>query len=382
MSFSGDTTMADYYDLLGVSKSASADDIKKAYKKKALKYHPDRNKGDKESEDMFKKVSQAYEVLSDPEKRQIYDQFGEDGLKANPYQRRGGGAGFSEHSDIFEKFGDAFGDFFGGRSGGRYRNAPMQGSDLLTRISISFEEAFNGTKKDFSITRSSTCKECSGSGAEKGSSKKTCATCGGAGQVRVSQGIFSLAQTCPTCHGAGEVIEKPCRKCSGTGFVKETKTITLTIPGGIGSGMKMRVAKEGNSGQNGGPRGDVYVEISVKKHPLFVREGDDIYIEIPISYSQAVLGDKIEVPTMTGTVDMKIPPGTQPGTKMRLKDKGFPSLSSHMKGSQFVILRLEVPKNISEEHKKIVEQLKPYEEDHKERPTLKDYIDKVKNIFK
>ncbi len=373
--------MADYYDLLGVSKSASGDEIKRAYKKKALKYHPDRNKGDKQAEDMFKKVSHAYEVLSDPEKRQLYDQFGEDGLKGNSFQNRGG-SGFYSYAEAFEKFGDVFSDFFGGRSGGRYKDAPMQGSDLLTRVSISFEDSFNGVKKDVNVTRSATCSECSGSGAEKGSPKKTCATCRGAGQVRVSHGVFSLAQTCPTCHGEGEMIEKPCKKCSGTGFVKETKTLSVNIPGGIASGMKMRVAHEGNSGQNGGPRGDLYVEISVKSHPLFERDGDDIYIEVPISYSQAVLGDKIEVPTMTGKVEMKIPPGTQPGTRMRLKEKGFPSVSSPVKGSLFVVLRLEVPKNISEDHKKVIQQLKPYEEDHKERPTLKDYIDKVKNLFK
>ena len=269
--------MADYYDLLGVPKNASAEEIKKAYKRKALKYHPDRNKGDKQAEDMFKKVSQAYEVLSDSEKRQLYDQFGEDGLKQNPFEGRGG-AGYADYSDIFDKFGDVFGDFFGGRSGGSRRNAPTQGSDLLIRITINFEESFKGVKKDVSITRSSTCSECSGSGAEKGSTRKTCATCRGTGQVRISQGFFSLAQTCPTCHGEGTVIEKPCRKCSGTGFVKENKTVSITIPAGIASGMKMRVSREGNSGLNGGPRGDVYVEILVKKHPLFERENTNIPI--------------------------------------------------------------------------------------------------------
>ncbi len=379
MSFSGDTDMADYYDLLGVSKSASADEIKKAYKKLALKYHPDRNKGDKGAEDKFKKVNQAYEVLSDPEKRQIYDQFGEDGLKGNPFQ--GKGANFSDFGDMFHNFGDIFGDFFGGGPG-RRRNSPMQGSDLLTRITISFEESYNGAEKDITIARSTTCSSCSGSGAEKGSSKKTCNTCNGAGQVRISQGFFSLAQTCPTCHGEGNVVEKPCKKCSGTGFVKEDRNIAINIPPGIASGMKMKVSREGNSGMNGGPRGDIYVEIRVKKHPLFEREGDDIYIEMPISYSQAVLGDKVSVPTMKGKVEMKIPPGTQPGTKMRLKDKGFASLSNRMRGFQYVVLKLEVPRNISENHKKAVEQLKPFEKDHKERPTFKDYLDKVKNLFK
>jgi len=381
MSYSGDMKMSDYYDLLGVPKNASAEEIKKAYKKKALLYHPDRNKGDKEAEEKFKKVNHAYEVLSDSEKRQIYDQFGEDGLKGRAFQD--GGGGYASYEEVFEKFSDVFSDFFGGRPGGRYgRNAPMQGSDLLTRLTISFEESFNGAKKDVTITRSSTCSECSGSGAEKGSSKKTCTTCNGQGQVRVSQGYFSLAQTCPTCRGEGTLIEKPCKKCSGTGFVRENKTVSITIPAGIASGMKMRVAREGNSGVNGGPRGDVYVEINVKPHSLFEREGDDIYIELPISYSQAVLGDKVSVPTMLGNVEMKIPPGTQSGTRMRLKEKGFVSLSNRMRGSQYVVLKLEVPKNISEKHKEVVEQLKPFEEDHKERPTLKDYIDKVKNLFK
>lgn len=376
--------MADYYELLGVSRNATPDEIKKAYKKMALKHHPDRNKGDKAAEEKFKKINAAYEALSDPEKRQLYDQFGEDGLKGNPFSGGGGGTGgFRDMNDIFENFGDVFGDIFGGRGGRRgRRNSPTQGSDLLTHITITFAESYQGTKKDIIFARSSSCQVCGGSGAEAGSSKKTCPTCQGAGQIRVSQGFFSLAQTCPTCHGEGQITEKQCNNCRGTGFVKEEQKVTINIPGGISSGMKMRVSGEGNSGTNGGPRGDVYVEIKVKEHTLFERDGDDIYIEIPISYSQAVLGDKIDVPTMDGTVEMKIPAGTQPGTNMRLKDKGFPSLQKHNRGSQFVILKLEVPKNISDKHRDHIIKLKEYEADHKERPSLKDYLDKVKNLFK
>ncbi|HNW83235.1 MAG TPA: molecular chaperone DnaJ [bacterium] len=378
--------MADYYELLGVPRNATAEEIKKAYKKMALKHHPDRNKGDKAAEEKFKKINAAYEALSDPEKKQMYDQFGEDGLKANPYAGQGqgqGAGGFRDMNDIFENFGDVFGDIFGGGRGGRRgRKMATQGSDLLTHITISFAESYSGVKKDISFTRSSTCHVCSGSGAEAGSSKKTCPTCQGAGQVRVSQGFFSLAQTCPTCHGEGQITEKPCNNCRGTGFVKEEQKVSINIPGGISSGMKMRVSGEGNSGMNGGPRGDVYVEIKVKDHNLFERDGDDIYIEVPISYSQAVLGDKIEVPTMEGTVEMKIPAGTQPGTNMRLKDRGFPVLQRHGRGAQFVILKLEVPKNISEKHRDHIIKLKEYEADHKERPSLKDYLDKVKNLFK
>jgi len=372
--------MADYYETLGVSKNATPEELKRAYKKNAIKYHPDKNKGDKSSEDKFKKINEAYEVLSDPEKKQIYDQFGEDGLKG---QGGFGGAGgqYRDFSDVFDNFGDIFGDIFGGgRSRGR--NAPRQGADILVRMNVSFKEAYEGAKKEIKFSRSSSCSVCAGSGAEKGSSKKTCPTCQGAGQVRMSQGFFSVSQACPTCKGEGQIIEKPCKSCRGTGFEKETKTVKFNIPQGISSGMKIRVAGEGNSGENSGPRGDVYVEVHVSSHALFEREGDDIYMEIPISYSQAVLGDKIEIPTMTGSVKMKIPAGTQSGTRMRLKDKGFNSLSYHRRGAQYVILNIEVPKNISDGHKKVVENLREHEDNHKERPTLKDYLDKVKNLFK
>lgn len=376
--------MSDYYELLGVAKNASAEEIKKAYKKQALKYHPDRNKGDKTAEEKFKKINQAYESLSDPEKRQMYDQFGEDGLKGNPFGGAGGGGGgFRDMNDVFENFGDVFGDIFGGGRGSRRgRKMPQQGSDLMMHITISFAESYEGVKKDINFSRSSTCNICSGTGAEPGSSKKTCPTCNGAGQVKVSHGFFSIAQPCPTCHGEGNITDKPCNNCRGTGFVKEEKKVSINIPGGISSGMKMRVGGEANSGINGGPRGDLYVEIKVKDHPLFEREEDDIYIEIPISYSQAVLGDKIDVPTMDGTVEMKIPAGTQSGTHMKLKDRGFPALQRHGKGSQYVILKLEVPKNISDKHRDHIIKLKEYEADHKERPSLKDYLDKVKNLFK
>ncbi len=372
--------MADYYEILGVSKNATPEELKKAYKKQALKYHPDRNKGDKEAENKFKEINQAYEVLSDPEKKQIYDQFGEDGLKG--HGGFGGGGQYRDFGDMFDNFGDIFGDIFGGGGRSRRRNAPRQGADILVRMTVTFKEAYEGAKKEVTFSRATHCHSCNGSGAESGSSKKTCPTCQGAGQVRMSQGFFSVSQICPTCKGEGQIIEKPCKNCRGTGFEKETKTVKMNVPQGISSGMKIRVAGEGNAGENGGPRGDVYVEISVKAHTLFEREGDDIYMEIPISYSQAVLGDKIEVPTMTGTVKMKIPAGTQSGTRMRLKDKGFNSLSYHRRGYQYIILNIEVPKNISDEHKKLVEQLREHEDNHKERPTLKDYLDKVKNLFK
>lgn len=372
--------MADFYELLGVSKNASAEEIKKAYKKQAVKHHPDKNKGDKSAEEKFKKINEAHKVLSDPEKRQMYDQFGEDGLKGNSFQGQNGG--YRDFSDMFDNFGDMFGDIFGGRGSQRRRQSPVRGDDLLVRMTISFEESFTGVKKDINFTRSTTCHICAGSGAQPGSSKKTCPTCNGAGQVKVSHGFLSLAQVCTTCRGEGQIVEKECSHCRGSGFVREDKKTSLTIPAGISSGMKMRISSEGNSGSNGGPRGDVYVEIKVKGHSLFVRDGDDIYIEIPISYSQAVLGDKIEVPTMSGTVEMKIPTGTQPGTKMRLKDKGFVSLQRHGTGSQYVILTLEVPKNISEKHREHITQLKEYEANHKERPTFRDYLDKVKKVFK
>ncbi len=371
--------MADLYDILGVRRDASLDEIKKAYRQLAIKYHPDRNKGDKNAEEKFKEINHAYEVLSDPEKRERYDRFGEAGV---------GGAGAyadASHFDFGDVFGNAFGDifdeFFGGRSRRRSRTAPRQGSDILFHLNISFEEAYRGVHKEVRITRSGRCAACGGSGAEPGSGSKTCPTCRGAGEVRVSHGFFQMAQTCPTCRGQGTVIDKPCRTCQGTGFVREDRTIEVTIPAGIDTGQKIRVSGEGNAGNHGGPRGDLYLEVTVSEHPLFVREGNDLYLELPVTYSQLALGASIEVPTMEGKVELKIPAGTQPGTKMRLREKGFPSVHGRGRGDQFVILHLEVPKNLSAKHRKALEELRAFDSELKERPILKEFLAKVQRLF-
>lgn len=374
--------MADYYNTLGVSKTATTEEIKKAYRQLAIKHHPDRNKGNKASEEKIKEINAAYEALSDPEKRKLYDQFGEDGLKNNPFAGGSSGAGF-DFGDVFGDFGDIFGEFFGG--GGRKRssrNAQRQGSDLLVNVKVSFKEAYSGVKKDINIVRSSGCPKCGGSGADSGSGRKTCPTCGGVGQVKMSQGFFSIAQTCPSCQGAGSIIEKPCKSCSGTGFNREEKVVSVNIPAGIDNGQKIRVSGEGNSGYGGGPRGDVYLAIAVERHQLFEREDENIFLILPITYAQAVLGATIEVPTMDGKAEIKIPPGAQPDMKLRLKEKGFPSLQHRARGDQYIILRLEVPKNISAKHKQAIEDLKEFDEETKERPFLKEFTDKVKSIFK
>lgn len=375
----------DYYELLGVAKTAAPEEIKKAYKKMAMKYHPDRNPGDKDAEEKFKKINEAYEVLSNPEKRQVYDQYGEDGLKGGAgmdgadfsemFKNAGFGGGFSNLGDIFD-------NMFGGGGGRRHaRNMPQQGTDMVSKIAITFKESYTGVSKEISFNRSSTCQFCNGTGAEAGSSRKTCPTCKGAGQVRSGNGFFSISQTCPTCRGEGTIIEKPCTHCRGTGFLKETKKVEVKVPAGIADGMQIRVAGEGNAGLNGGPRGDVYVDVRVKEDELFMREGNDIFVEIPITYSQAALGDKIEVPTMDGPVDMTLPAGTQPNTKMRLKDKGFPDVHGRGKGALYVIFKLEVPKNLSDAHKEAIMKLKEFEKEIKERPTLKDYLEKIKKWF-
>ena len=370
----------DFYELLGVSRTASPDELKKAYKKMALKYHPDRNPGDKAAEEKFKQINEAYETLSNPEKRQIYDQYGAEGLKGF-----GGGAdaqGYGDFPDLQSILNDMFESAFGGGRGRgrtRSRTAPQQGADLLASTTISFRESYTGVTKDISFTRSSTCEECHGTGAEAGSSKKPCPTCKGSGQVRQGNSFFSITQPCPTCHGEGSIIEKPCKKCRGTGFVKDSATISVDIPAGIEDGMKVRVIGQGNSGMNNGPRGNVYVSVKVKPDDLFVREDDDVYIEIPMTYTQAVLGDKIDVPTLDGSVTMTIPAGTQPNTKMRLKDKGFPDVQGRgYRGSEYVILKLEVPKNISDAHRDAIVKLKEFESENQGHPGIKRFLEKAK----
>lgn len=341
-----------YYEILGVSKSSSDDEIKKAYRKLAIKYHPDKNKGDKEAEDKFKEATEAYEVLRDPEKRRLYDQFGKEGVNA-------GGAGFgqgayTDFSDIFGDFGDIFGDFFGGGRGQR-RSGPRRGSDLRYNLEITLEDAALGKEYKIDIPRSETCGDCNGSGAAKGSTPSSCPDCGGTGQIRRTQGFFSIATTCGRCGGKGTIISSPCKNCRGSGLVEKRRTINIKIPSGVESGSRLKVSKEGESGPNGGPPGDLYVVTHIKKHPVFERQGNDLVITKSISMVTACLGGEIEVPTIEGkNIMMKIPEGTEPGQVFRLGNNGIPYLGSYGKGDQLVVIKVEIPKKLSKKQKELL----------------------------
>lgn len=355
------STKRDYYDVLGVGKSADATEIKKAYRKLAMKYHPDKNPGDKEAEEKFKEINEAYEVLSDETKRRNYDQFGHEGVNGQGFGGAGGfgGQGFGGFDDIF---GDIFGDMFGGGFGGgrQRRRGPERGADIKQRVNISFEEAAFGKKVQVKINRSEECEECNGSGAKTGTSKKTCPTCNGSGQVQSVQrtpfGNIASTRTCSTCNGDGEVIDSPCTKCHGKGSIRKTKTIEVDIPAGIDEGQMIKLGGQGELGSRGGPRGDLYIEVNVNAHPLFTREGYDVYLEMPITFAQATLGDKIQVPTLDGKVEYEIPEGTQTGTVFRLKGKGIPKLRSNVRGDQYVKVTVEIPKKLNDKQKELVRQ--------------------------
>ncbi len=379
----------DYYEVLGVQKGASEDEIKKAFKKMARKYHPDLHPDDKECEEKFKEVNKAYEVLSDPEKRQRYDQFGHAGVDPN-YGGGGGGftGGFSGFggADIFD---DLFGGIFGGGSRASARsnaNAPRRGQDITANVNISFMEACNGKKQDIKINRMDKCSECGGTGAAKGSSPQTCPDCHGAGTVKVTQrtpfGMISSAKTCSRCGGRGTVISNPCSKCSGTGRIRVSKTINVDIPAGIDDGQILRVGGQGDSGLNGGSNGDLNVVVSVRPHPLFERNGYDVHCEIPITYTQAVLGDEITVPTIDGNVKYNISEGTQTGTVFRLRGKGIKKIRRTDRGDQYVKVNIEVPKNLTKKQKDL---LKEYEaamsETEKHYEKRKSFFDKLKEKF-
>ena len=377
------STKRDYYDVLGVGKSADATEIKKAYRKLAMKYHPDKNQGDKEAEEKFKEINEAYEVLSDETKRRNYDQFGHEGVNGQGFGGAGGfgGQGYGGFEDIF---GDIFGDMFGGGFGGGgrpRRRGPERGQDIKQRISISFEEAAFGKKVQVKINRSEECDECHGSGAKQGTSKKTCPTCHGSGQVQSVQrtpfGNIASTRTCSTCNGEGEVIESPCNKCHGKGSVRKTKTIEVDVPAGIDDGQMIKLAGQGELGTRGGPRGDLYIEVNVANHQLFTRDGYDVYLEMPITFAQATLGDNIQVPTLDGKVEYEIPEGTQTGTVFRLKGKGIPKLRSNIRGDQYVKVTVEIPKKLNDKQKELVRQFaKECGQDvHQKQKSLSDKID-------
>ena len=381
------STKRDYYDVLGVDKSADATAIKKAYRKLAMKYHPDKNPGDKEAEEKFKEINEAYEVLSDETKRRNDDQFGHEGVNGQGFGGAGGfgGQGFGGFDDIF---GDIFGDMFGGGfSGGsrQRRRGPERGADIKQRVNISFEEAAFGKKVQVKINRSEECDQCHGSGAKPGTSKKTCPTCHGSGQVQSVQrtpfGNIASTRTCSTCNGEGEVIDSPCSKCHGKGSIRKTKTIEVDIPAGIDNGQMIKLGGQGELGTRGGPRGDLYIEVNVQSHPLFTRDGYDVYLEMPITFAQATLGDKIQVPTLDGKVEYEVPEGTQTGTVFRLKGKGIPKLKSNVRGDQYVKVTVEIPKKLNEKQKELVREFAKEcgQEVHQRQKTLSDKID---NFFK
>jgi molecular chaperone DnaJ len=379
---------SDYYDTLGVSKSSSADEIKKAYRKLAVKYHPDKNPGDKAAEDKFKEISQAYEVLSDPKKRSQYDQFGHAAFTS----RGGGGAGasgmggFHDPFDIFSQVfggsgGSIFDDLFGGGSSRRSSSSPREGSDLRYDIEIDFEDAVYGADKKIKIPRMDTCSTCKGSGCAPGSSKSTCTRCGGSGQISMAQGFFNIRQSCPTCNGTGQMIKTPCKKCGGDGRMRVEKTLQIHIPPGVDTGSRLRVAGEGEGGYRGGRSGDLYVVIHVKPHDIFLRDGNDILCEVPIDFPTAALGGVVEVPTVSGKTKMKIPEGTQNGAVLRIKGKGVPSLRGGHRGDQHVKIFVEVPKNLNKDQKKLLKEFAEATGGSSNHPVKESFLERAKRFL-
>ncbi len=375
----------DYYEVLGVDRSVSDDDLKKAYRKAAKKYHPDLNPGDKEAEKKFKEVNEAYEVLSDKEKRARYDQFGHAGVDPN-FGAGGGGFGGGFTGD-FGDLGDIFNSFFGGGFGGRSRsnpNAPRRGNDAAAAVNLSFEEAAKGCRKTVKVTKIENCKECGGSGAEKGSQPKTCPVCHGTGQVSTTQrtpfGVMQTQKVCDNCRGSGKIIDKPCHTCAGKGRIRHTVETAVDIPAGIDDGQVINLRGGGDAGTNGGPSGDLRINVNVRPHPIFERDGYDVYCEIPITFTQAALGDEIVVPTLDGKVKFTIHEGTQPGDEFKLRGKGIQRLNYSGRGDQYVKINVEVPKELSKAQK---EKLREFEKatDEKNYRKSKGFMNKLKEFF-
>jgi molecular chaperone DnaJ len=360
----------DFYNILGVERGASADELKKSYRKLALKYHPDRNPGDNESAEKFKKINEAYSCLSDPQKKANYDQFGSAEGMGGGFEGFGGGAG-----DFGDIFGDIFGSFFGGGAGGR--NRPTKGHDLRYDLDLNLNEAVFGVEKEIKIPRWETCTECNGSRSKSGKSSVTCTTCNGSGETRMQQGFFSIARTCGQCKGEGTIITDPCAKCKGNGQTKKKSTINLKVPPGVDTGIRMRVSEEGDPGNHGGPNGDLYVILNVEPHPFFKRKGNDLHCEVPVSFVQAALGSEIEVPTIDGKESLKIPSGTPSGKVFHFRGHGVPRLNSYGRGDQYVSVFVDVPKKLTKRQKELLNEFADISGDD----ISKKFMDKVKDIF-
>ena len=380
----------DFYDVLGVPKNAAEEDIKKAYRKLAMKHHPDRNQGDtaKKSEEKFKEAKEAYEMLTDPQKRAAYDQYGHAGVDPNMGR---GGAGGEGMGGFAEAFGDIFGDIFGGAAGGgggqRRGGGGQQvfrGGDLSYAMEITLEEAAHGKETQIRIPAYETCETCKGSGAKPGTSPKVCSTCNGGGTVHMRQGFFSIQQTCPHCHGTGKIIPAPCITCSGQGKVTKNKTLEVKIPGGINEGMRIRSSGNGEPGTNGGPAGDLYIEIRIKQHEIFERDGDDLHCTVPVGLTTAALGGSIEVPTLGGKAEIELPEGTQHGKTFRLRGKGIKGVRSSYPGDLYCHISVETPIKLTEHQRKLLKELDEAFRKAGDRhsPNTKTWSDRVKDLFK
>ncbi|MDO5530646.1 molecular chaperone DnaJ [Sutterella sp.] len=374
-----------YYEVLGVERGASQDDIKKAYRRLAMKYHPDRNPGDKAAEEKFKQIGEAYAVLSDEQKRAAYDRFGKAGVDPNG---QGGFGGFGNQGDFQSAFGDIFADLFGGGRGrssaGPSGPQAMRGNDVSYSLEVSFEDAAHGRKMDIRVPTWEECSNCHGSGCRPGTKKKTCPTCNGAGVVRMSNGLFQVQQTCPNCHGTGEVIADPCPECGGTGHKRSATVLQVNIPAGINDGQRIRMAGKGEPGVNGGPAGDLFVEIRVRPSKIFERDGDNLHMELPVSFTTAALGGEVVVPTLDGESRITLPEGTQNGKTFRLRGKGISNLRTHQPGDLYLHIVVETPVNLSSKQKQMLRDFEASlkEGGEKHNPQTKSFFDNVKSFFK